>query len=237
MRAVRPGDGCLYLGPLSSTAVARRVAEAVESAVPIRRCTGRPGRVLREGPCTPAQLGVATCPCAGTIGEDDYRRIVERVVQGLTVDHRVLLDPLAERMAALARAERFEEAADMRDRAGALAQALHRQRRLDRLRRTGRLELELPDRTPGGGNPGRRVVLAGGRLLDGPERLELALAETDDHGPIPRHLVDELACVAAWLDAEAGRVGLVGCEGELASALPPLPRFAPAGGRRPQPLP
>ena len=228
VRAVRSGDGCLYLGPLSSTAVARRVAEAIESAAPIRRCTGKPGRVLRDGPCTPAQLGVAACPCAGTPGEKEYAKIVERVVRGLTVDHRLLLDPLAERMAELARAERFEEAAEVRDRSAALAQTLHRQRRIDRLRRAGRLELELP-------GPARRVVLAGGRLLDGPDTLDIMVEHDDEAGaggPIPRHLVDELACVAAWLDAEAGRFRLVGCEGELASLLPPLPRFAPAGGGR-----
>ena len=49
VRAVRPGDGCLYLGPLSSTGAARQVAEAIESAVPIRRCTARPGKVRRAG--------------------------------------------------------------------------------------------------------------------------------------------------------------------------------------------
>ena len=42
VRTVKPGDGCLYLGPLSSTGAARLVAEAIESAVPLRRCTARP---------------------------------------------------------------------------------------------------------------------------------------------------------------------------------------------------
>ncbi|MGH9280367.1 MAG: DEDD exonuclease domain-containing protein, partial [Acidimicrobiales bacterium] len=41
----RTGDGCLYLGPLPSTAAARVVAEAIESAVPIRRCCARPPKV------------------------------------------------------------------------------------------------------------------------------------------------------------------------------------------------
>lgn len=58
VRAVRD-DGGLYLGPLSSSAAARQVADAIESAIPIRRCPGRPGQALRDGPCTPAQLGVA----------------------------------------------------------------------------------------------------------------------------------------------------------------------------------
>jgi len=84
------------------------------------------------------------------VSEADYGVLVRRVVDGLTVDPALLLDPLRARMAALARSERFEEAADVRDRADALARALHRQRQFDRLRRAGRLELELPG-PPGAG--------------------------------------------------------------------------------------
>ncbi|MGI9022294.1 MAG: DEDD exonuclease domain-containing protein [Acidimicrobiales bacterium] len=229
-------DGCLYLGPLSSTAAARQVAEAIESAVPIRRCTVRPGRVLREWPCSPAQLGVATCPCAGTVSEADYGALVRQVVAGLTVDPALLLDPLHDRMTALAEAERFEDAAVARDRAEALARALHRQRLFDRLRRAGRVELELPDTLRGPARPPRRLVLAGGRLVDaaGSDTLDLWPEHAGDTGRVPlaRHLVDELACVASWLDAEAHRVRLVHCDGELSSVLPPIPRFTPARAKK-----
>src|SRR5205814_896685 len=119
VRRPRPGDGCLYLGPLPSTSAARLLAEAIESAVPLRRCTAKPGRQPRSGPCAPAQLGVALCPCAGQASEAEYAAIVE--------------------------------------------------------------------------------------------------------------LVDELACVAAWLDAEAPRLRLVACDGQLASALPRLPSYEPGG--------
>ncbi|MBV8303815.1 MAG: hypothetical protein JOZ04_06370 [Acidimicrobiia bacterium] len=127
-------------------------------------------------------------------------------------------------MNTLAAAERFEEAADARGRAAALARALSRQRRLESLRRSGRLEVEGPD--------GRRVVLAGGRLLDGPLFAAASGDESDERGepgPIPRDLADEVSCVAAWLDAEASRLRLVACDGELASPLPRLPSYEPRG--------
>ncbi|MEA2974144.1 MAG: polymerase subunit epsilon [Actinomycetota bacterium] len=233
VRTVKAGDGCLYLGPLSSTGAARQVAEAIESAVPLRRCAARPsgkasGTAQRPAMCTAAQLGVSVCPCAGTISQADYALLVDRVVRGLTVDPAILFEPLEARMGDLASAERFEEAADVRDRASALARALARHRRLDSLRRAGRVELDVD---------GARVVLAGGRLSpSGP----LALFDADNPEPdapieagtpLPRHLVDEVACVAAWLDAEGRSARLVSCEGPWTSALPALPRYEP--GRRP----
>ncbi|MDP6868405.1 MAG: DEDD exonuclease domain-containing protein, partial [Acidimicrobiales bacterium] len=117
-------DRSLYLGPVSSTSTARRIIEAVETVVPLRRCTGRPGRTPHSGPCAPAQLGVATCPCTGDTSEEDYAAIVATAQSGLTDQSGLLLHPLADRMVRLAEQERFEEAADVRDRADALATAL-----------------------------------------------------------------------------------------------------------------
>ncbi len=229
VRSVRD-DGALYLGPLPSTAAARRVAEAIHTASTIRRCSGNPRRTGgRSAPCAAAQIGVAACPCDGGLTEEAYAPIVARVVRGLTVEPSLLLDPLNARMEALAAAERFEEAADVRDQASALADALRRQRRLDAVRRTGRLVLEVG---------GSTVELSGGRLVrswtdegGGAPTLDLpAAADThrDDRAPVPTELADELACVAGWLDREAHRITVTSCDGELTSALWPLPRFQPA---------
>lgn len=225
VKAVRD-DGALYLGPLPTSAAAQRVAEAIQSAVPLRRCTKAPPRTPLPAPCAPAQLGVSTCPCAAAISEDDYRSIVETVVRGLTIEPSILLAPLDARMRALATDERFEEAADVRDRAAALASAIFRQRRLDGLRRAGWVVVEVPGR---GG-----VELDGGLLVrswSGTDRpLTLAAPSPVQAGPLPRHLADEVAVVAAWLDREASRVRLVECSAELASPAGRLPRFDPRPG-------
>jgi DNA polymerase-3 subunit epsilon len=218
VKVPKPGDRCLYIGPLASRSAARLVADAIEMAAPLRRCTQRPGRVTRDWPCVSAQLGVAACPCAGTISDAGYSAVVERVVRGLTEQPAVLLEPLEARMRALAASERFEEAADVRSAAAALARALQRQRRLDGLRRAGRVEIAGPE--------GHDSVLERGRLLRAGTLLD-DQAAVDPDLPLPRHLADELNCVGAWLDAEAGRLRLLHCEGELASPLPRLPRFEP----------
>jgi DNA polymerase-3 subunit epsilon len=222
----RPATDAVHLGPLPSTRVARLVVEAIETAVPIRRCSARVPLVPRTTPCTAAQLRVATCPCSGEITVEAYRHLVERVERGLTVQPSLLLDPLHDRMRELAAADRFEEAADTRDRADALANALRRQRRIDGLRRAGRLRLEVA------GEGG--VELLDGRLVrawarDAPPQGELALdaAPVVVSGPVPGELADEVLCVAAWLDSRAGRLTLLHCGAGLAEPIPPLPSFAP----------
>ena len=226
-------DGALYLGPLSSQRVAQRVIEAIHTAVPLRRCTQRVGRTPnRSAPCASAQLGVSMCPCAGGVDPGEYRKVVERTVRGLTLEPDLLLSPLADRLAELSRAERFEEAADVRDRAEALAGALRRQRRFEVLRRAGRLRIEVPGQ---GG-----AELTAGRLARAWSPGEAPAVEPGDDGrlfvdtgplpPLDRDLADELACVAAWLERSAHQVTLEHCEGMLASALPAVPSFAPRGG-------
>lgn len=226
VRAPRAEDGCLYLGPLPSSGAAKIIAEAILTAVPLRRCTVRPGQARRDGPCTPAQLGVAVCPCAGDIDEVEYAEIVTRVVTGLTTDPSLLLDPLAERMNALADAGRYEEAADMRDRAAALSRALRRQRQLDTLRSAGRLEVEMR---------GEGWAVVDGGLLraawaDGSTAptASLDLTSAAHTTPLGREMADEVQTIAGWLEAKAGRIRIVACEGTLASPLPRLPSFQPA---------
>ena len=231
-------DGALYLGPLPSRSTAQRVVDAVHTSVALRRCAGRPGRrSTRDATCTAAQLGVSMCPCTGELDPAAYARVVERAVRGLTVEPGLLLEPLAERLATLAAEERFEEAADVRDRADALARALRRQRRFDQLRRAGRVRIDLD------GNGG--AILDGGRLVaawgpgeppasavrdEGADRLLEPPTPSGTLPPLPRWLADELDCIASWLDRSAGAISVEHCEGEFTSTLPALPSFAPRGG-------
>jgi DNA polymerase-3 subunit epsilon len=242
VRAIRD-DGALYLGPLPSSKAAKRVAEAIETAVPLRRCTGTPGRGgERSGPCAPAQLGVASCPCAGAITEAAYAQLVATVRRGLLHEPALLLGPLEAKMHALAAEERFEEAADMRDRAAALAQALRRQERFDTLRRAGRVVMEVDGSS--------RAELLRGRLLrtwtvtkhgisavplpldldpSAPDALEApAPGDASAPGaPLPKALADELACVAQWIDRYGHRIRVISADGSLVPTGPPLPSFEP----------
>lgn len=224
-------DGALYLGPISSSKRAKRLIEAIETASPIRRCTTRSTASTHKPVCAAAQIGTAACPCSGHTSAEDYQRVVTDVVQGLTFEPDRLLAPLQERITRLADEERYEEAADVRDRAEALASALRRQRRFDVLRRAGRIRFRFG---------AAWAELDGGRLSgcgsidDPPTLLDLRTPSTPgvalDAGPLPppsRADADELLCVARWLDDNAHRIELEAVDGLLAEPFPPLPVFTP----------
>lgn len=218
-------DGATYLGPLPSARAARRVAEAVETALPVRRCTADPARQPRQAPCAPAQLGVSACPCAGDIDQAAYEPIAASVREALTTNPQLVLDRLLARMEALAADERYEEAGDMRDRAIAFVDAHRRVRRLDLVHRAGRLVLRLGD---------QRTVIEDGRLrhtehADAPSLLGMGDGgRGSSAGRVPPRWVepadaDELAVLAGWIDRNAGRMRVEHCDGTLCSPLPRLP--------------
>ena len=222
-------DGGLYIGPLASTSSTRTVIDAIHSVVPLRRCNGRAPHGPGAGPCVPAQLGLGTCPCSGEVDEDHYARIVARAVTGLTTRPDLLIDPLADRMRALAAEERYEEAEEVRCLAAALAGALRRQNRLGRLRESGRLQVRSPGRGGAEFNDGLLVQAWGDEAVGHPT-LEFppASGERPVPGePIPRDIADELNCVAAWLDSESHLLRLEHCDGTLAEPLARIPTFRP----------
>ena len=165
-------------------------------------------------------------------------------MDGLSERPDALLEPLRRRMDDLALRRRFEEAALVRDRAGALTAVLRRQRRLDALRAAGKLRIRLAD--------GCMVELDGGVYVGPHSSSPRASAEADGQHPLPfdvhpanpaptgpllEEVALEVATVAAWLDREAHRLRLEHCEGTLASAWPALPSFEPGphiGRRQPE---
>ena len=117
-------DGAFYLGPLPSSRFAKRVAEAIETSVPLRRCTGSPHRAPRRRRAPRPSSVSPTCPCAGTVTPQEYDRAGPAGPARPHPRARAPARPRCrERMVALARDQRFEEAADVRERAAALSAA------------------------------------------------------------------------------------------------------------------
>ena len=253
---VAKADGATYLGPLPSSAVAHLVREAIESALPLRRCPRKLSKHFTPecgAPCVPAQLGVATCPCRGQIDDAGYAEIAQQVRAGLGSEPTILLEPLVGRMANLAAAERFEEAAATRDRLAALSRAISRQRMVDQLRATrslvvegaeGRLELRHGRLTLSAG-PGSNPAQPEAELArPGTEQPQLAQvgarqdgeAHADATLPPARDEIDELLVVARHLGKAAASLRLERAAGTYASALPRVPSYEMTRSRDRDPL-
>jgi DNA polymerase-3 subunit epsilon len=225
-------DGGTYLGPLPSSGVAHLVREAIESAVPLRRCPRRlPRRFVPDdgSPCVPAQLGVATCPCRGQIDDAGYTELTASVRRGLGEEPRLLLEPLEQRMHRLAGAERFEEAALTRDRLATLSRAIARQRLVDQLRAARSLVVH--------GAEGRLEVHAGRLAIDdGPGANRELAAPTPVDLPPARDEIDELLVTARHLGRSAASLTLEQAAGTYASTLPVIPTYEVTRSRVEPPL-
>ena len=212
------GPGTLLFGPYRGQKAARPVVEALWDAVPIRRCTGKPG--AREAPCAPAQLGVALCPCDGSLSAAEYREVMELLDQGVSSDPDLLLIPLADRTASLARDERFEEAAWLRDRHRALVRAMERRRAWSVLQEAGTVHAAADD------GSGAALIERGSLVAawaDGLRPPLMTVSDPPDHPSLlPADLADAEEAHLVWRWLTSGSVRLVETSGVVAEPRQPV---------------
>ena len=198
VRAAKPGDGRLYLGPFASSVRARLAKEALEEVAPIRRCTTSMRLGTRFAPCALADMGRCVAPCDGRTDPERYGELVRWLASSLSTSPGELLEALERRMSKLAEAQRFEEAASVRDRLHALAEALRRSRSDAWLIGAGGLELRHGDDEVLRFDHGS---LVGAHTGSDAEAVAV---------PCPRERADELAAVRSWIAKHRPRVN--GCD-------------------------
>jgi DNA polymerase-3 subunit epsilon len=144
-----PTDKGIFIGPLSTRSIARDIIDAIESVVPLRRCTARMGRNYKAPTdaqvCSAARLGLAQCPCSGTADATVYTELVQRVSDTLLGNSTEVCDLLEAKMLAHSEAQRFEEAAMIRDRIHTLQSALRKQQQTHSLMSMGDVTIEHND--------------------------------------------------------------------------------------------
>lgn len=188
-----------YLGPFGSARRARLVKEGLEDVFAIRRCTTTMGRTTRFPPCALADLGRCSAPCDGRIDLERYEGLVRSLQHALSSPGG-LLAALETRMERLAAQERFEEAAEVRDRVDALVAALDRARHERWLISAGRLEVVVD---------GHRIRFRSGALLRRGDEPGYSL-------PVPLDAADEVRAALSGLRSSNVRVVVA----ERASAEP-----------------
>lgn len=204
------------LGPFFTLDAARTGVDALQSAIPIRRCSQRIKRHTPSGtPCALAELGRCGAPCSGAESIEAYTRHVERVAALVAGTADEVLTTLAHRLDRLAAAGRFSEAAAARDRLSVLIDALSRRQRLGALAAIAELVAARPDGTGGW----EFAVIRYGRLAaaglaprgtDAMHTVELLVSSAETvapkSGPLPGASAEETSTVLSWLERPGTRL-------------------------------
>jgi excinuclease ABC subunit C len=114
-RTSDPHDGYVYLGPYVGATAVRQVLNELGRYFPLRRCALKLPLPKPHRPCVYHATGRCKAPCAGYIGEKEYKEILRRAVDFLNGDDKDILRELAKRMDEAAANLEYEQAAMYRD--------------------------------------------------------------------------------------------------------------------------
>jgi excinuclease ABC subunit C len=119
--------GVWYFGPYANAKKVRETLDVLNRVFPYRPCEGpKPGR--HSGiPCLDYHIDRCLAPCVGYVSKEDYRAIIDGVIEFLSGDVRPIQRELEQKMNDAARAERFEDAARYRNRLFAVQHLVERQ--------------------------------------------------------------------------------------------------------------
>ncbi|MCW2494369.1 DEDD exonuclease domain-containing protein [Jatrophihabitans sp.] len=208
----RGADGARYLGPLRNQRQAEAVRDAIHDAVPLRQCTDRLSvrRAVRAA-CALAGIGRCAAPCEGGSTPAEYAELVGLVAAAWAGDVRPLIEPLTQKLAALSAAQRFEQAAVVRDRIATVVRACARMQRVHAVTSIDELVAARPDGTGGW----EFSVIRQGRLAAAgvaargvpPMPVVEALVATADVIDTEQSaLAEETECVLRWLEEPGTRL-------------------------------
>jgi excinuclease ABC subunit C len=155
--------GVVYFGPYASAKKVRETLDVLNRVFPYRPCEGpQPGR--HSGiPCLDYHIERCLAPCVGYVSQEDYRDVIERVIEFLSGKTRPVLHELEEKMQAAAERQDFEEAARYRNRLFAVRHLAERQAADKRAIGT----VDVIGIAANGGTAAVQVFpLRGGRLVD-----------------------------------------------------------------------
>jgi excinuclease ABC subunit C len=119
--------GVVYFGPYANAKKVRETLDVLNRVFPYRPCEGpKPGR--HSGiPCLDYHIDRCLAPCVGYVSKEDYRTIIDQVIEFLSGSTEPIQRELERKMQEAAAAERFEEAARYRNRLRSVQHLAERQ--------------------------------------------------------------------------------------------------------------
>src|SRR5690242_10882406 len=119
--------GVVYFGPYANAKKVRETLDVLNRVFQYRPCEGpKPGR--HSGiPCLDYHIERCLAPCVGYVSKEDYRAIIDQVIEFLSGDTDPIQRQLEKKMKDAAAGERFEEAARYRNRLRSVQHLAERQ--------------------------------------------------------------------------------------------------------------
>lgn len=118
--------GAKYFGPFPKVWALREMTALLQQAYPIRTCNDADyKRAMRSGrPCLAGQIGRCAGPCSGTVTLEEHRERVSELTAFLSGSGIATVRELKRAMRDAASEQRYEEAAQIRDRLTAVEHVL-----------------------------------------------------------------------------------------------------------------
>jgi excinuclease ABC subunit C len=119
--------GVVYFGPYANAKKVRETLDVLNRVFRYRPCEGpQPGR--HSGiPCLDYHIERCFAPCVGYISKEEYRELIDQVIEFLSGEDRPIRRRLEQQMRDAATEERFEDAARYRNRLRAIERLSERQ--------------------------------------------------------------------------------------------------------------
>ncbi len=189
-----PADRDRALGPFRSQRAALAACDAIYEALPIRRCTTHLSPRRASPACALAEMGRCGAPCEHRESVPVYRGHIDELLAAFRDDPSGLIERILRRIEQRAHAERYEDAAALRDRLGHLVRALILCQSTRALTTVPQLMAAAP-----GARGWELAILRHGKL---------AAAGTAERAGQVRPAFDHLQMTAATITADSSTVGL-----------------------------
>jgi len=125
-------DGSQYFGPYTDVGQMKALLRTVKRIFPIRSCNYHftPEVIAKKKYKLCLDYYIKKCdgPCEGLISAEDYRQVVQQVVNFINGRDRLVVKEMQEKMQALAEKRLYEQAAKLRDRIRFIEEFQYRQK-------------------------------------------------------------------------------------------------------------
>lgn len=108
-------DGSKYFGPYISGISIHEVVDIINYVFPIRKCKLNNGKANVKRECLNYSLNLCSAPCTNKITKEEYKKIVDEVIDFLNGNDNLVESRLEERMKNQIEAENFEGAIETRE--------------------------------------------------------------------------------------------------------------------------